>query len=63
MHYLNPGSTTRTTLVKCRGTAVGSPEGGTCYFGGDFGWALFGPIPALFVVGELLCDVDTPLEP
>ena len=34
-------------------TAVGSPEraDGTCYFEGDFGWALSRPIQAIFVVG------------
>ena len=30
-------------------------------FGGDFGWALFWPIQAVSMVGELLCDVGTPL--
>ena len=31
-----------------------------CYFGGDFGWACFWSIPAVFVVAEPLCDVRTP---
>ena len=29
-------------------------------FWGDFGWALFLPNPAVFAVGEPLCDVETP---
>ena len=43
-------------------TAVGSPDicSGTCYIGGDFGWAFYWPIQAVFVVRELLCDVGTP---
>ena len=41
-------------------TAVGTPLYiGTCYFGDDFGWALFWPIQAVFVVGEPFCDVGT----
>ena len=42
--------------------AVGSPYicSGTCYFGDDFGWALFWPIQPVFVAGEPLCGVGTP---
>ena len=32
----------------------------TCYFGGDFGWALFCPVQAVFLVRESLCDVGDP---
>ena len=42
-------------------TAVGSldtAERGI--FEGDFGWALFWPIQAIFVVGRPLCGLGTP---
>ena len=41
-------------------TAVRSPDIATFYLGGDFGWALFWLIQAVFVVGEPLCGVGTP---
>ena len=42
-------------------TAVGSPDSAEyAIFGGDFGWALFGPIHTVFVIGEPFCDVGTP---
>ena len=31
------------------------------YFGGDFGWAFFWPIQAIFVTGKPFCDVGTPI--
>ena len=42
--------------------AVGSPDiaGRTCYLGGDFGWALFWLIQAVYVVKEPFCDIGTP---
>ena len=42
-------------------TAVGSPAKTECAIlvGGDLGWVCFWPIPAVFVVAELLCDVRT----
>ena len=41
-------------------TAVGSPARAEhAILGGDFGWALFWPIQAIFVVGEPFCDVGT----
>ena len=41
-------------------TAVGSSGRTECaILGGDFGWACFWPIPAVFVVAEPLCDVGT----
>ena len=41
--------------------AVGSPDrADRAIFGGDSGWVIFLPIQAVFVVGELLCDVETP---
>ena len=42
-------------------TAVGFPGRAECaLLGGDFGWVLFWPIQAVFVVGEPLCGVRTP---
>ena len=44
-------------------TAVGSldtAERGI--FEGDFGWALFWPIQAIFVVGGPLCGLGTPIR-
>ena len=43
-------------------TAVRAPDRVEYYFTSDFGWALFWPIQAVFVVGEPLCDVGPPLE-
>ena len=41
-------------------TAVGSPARTECaILGGDFGWACFWPISAVFLVAEPLCDVGT----
>ena len=31
-------------------------QSGTCYFGSDFGWAIFWPIQDICVVAEPLCD-------
>ena len=43
-------------------TVVGSPNIAerAMYFGGDFTWALFWPIQAVFLVREPFCDVGTP---
>ena len=44
-------------------TSVGSPDIAerAILAGGDFGWALFWPIQAIFVDREPLCGVGTPL--
>ena len=46
-------------------TANGAPDRAEhmYYFRSDFGWALFWPFQATFVVGEPLWDVTTRLEP
>ena len=42
-------------------TAVASPDrADPTIFRVDFGWALFWPIQAVFVVGEAFFDVGTP---
>ena len=45
-------------------TAVGFPDRAEhAFFGSDFGWAIYWPIQAIFVVREPLCDQEPPLEP
>ena len=34
-------------------------QSGTCYFGGDFGWAVLWSIQATFAVAEPFCVVGT----
>ena len=41
-------------------TAVGAPEIVKRVFRGDFGWALFWPIQAVFVGRGPFCDVGAP---
>ena len=62
----SPNKLTQGRLMKIKWlvadvTVVGSPDicSGTCYFEGDFGWALFWPIQRVFVVAEPLCSVGT----
>ena len=57
------GSFNEKTMVGCQCNSCRIPwQSRMCYFESDFGFAIFRPNQDIFVVGEPLCDVGTPLE-
>ena len=59
--HFNEGHLMKKEWLVADVTSVGSPDiAERAILWGDFGWALFWPIQAVFVVGEPLCDIGTP---